>query len=108
MLASLRALRWLIAIAMLIGTPFAEGADADWQQRALHSLAVIRGTEKLPGLHHSVRVQRDRWGVAHIYAGDQHDLFFAQGFVTAQDRLFQMELWKRAGQGRLAEVLGPS
>ncbi|HSB74001.1 MAG TPA: penicillin acylase family protein, partial [Terriglobales bacterium] len=43
----------------------------------------------------------------HIYAQSQHDLFFAQGFVTAQDRLFQMELWKRVGQGRLAEVLGP-
>ena len=51
---------------------------------------------------------RDRWGVAHIYAQNQHDLFFAQGFVAAQDRLFQMELWKRSGQGRLAEVLGPS
>ena len=55
-----------------------------------------------------MRVQRDRWGVAHIYARDQHDLFFAQGFVSAQDRLFQMELWKRAGQGRLAEVIGPA
>lgn len=46
--------------------------------------------------------------MAHILAKNQHDLFFAQGFVVAQDRLFQMELWKRAGQGRLAEVLGPS
>ena len=46
--------------------------------------------------------------MAHIYAQNQHDLFFAQGFVAAQDRLFQMELWKRAGQGRLAEVLGDS
>ena len=55
-----------------------------------------------------VEVLRDRWGVAHIYAQNQHDLFFAQGFVAAQDRLFQMELWKRAGQGRLAEVLGPA
>ncbi|MGZ4839973.1 MAG: penicillin acylase family protein, partial [Terriglobales bacterium] len=43
-----------------------------------------------------------------MYAQNQHDLFFAQGFVAAQDRLFQMELWKRSGQGRLAEVLGPS
>ncbi len=51
---------------------------------------------------------RDRWGVPHIFAQNQHDLFFAQGYVTAQDRLFQMELWKRSGQGRLAEVVGPS
>jgi penicillin G amidase len=109
MTVAFRALHPLIAIATVVGgASFAEGAEHDWQQRALASLAVIRGTEKLPGLHHGVRVQRDRWGVAHIYARDQHDLFFAQGFVTAQDRLFQMELWKRAGQGRLAEILGPS
>jgi penicillin amidase len=60
------------------------------------------------GLSSPVRVLRDRWGVAHIYARNQHDLFFAQGFVAAQDRLFQMEVWKRAGQGRLSEILGPS
>jgi penicillin amidase len=46
--------------------------------------------------------------VAHIYAENQHDLFFAQGFVVSQDRLFQMELWKRSGQGRLADILGPA
>jgi penicillin amidase len=62
----------------------------------------------MPGLERPVNVLRDRWGVAHIYAQSQHDLFFAQGVVAAQDRLFQMEMWKRAGQGRLAEVLGPS
>src|SRR4029077_1778555 len=63
---------------------------------------------KVEGLQRPVNVLRDRWGLAHIYAGNQHDLFFAQGFVAAQDRLFQMELWKRSGQGRLAEILGPS
>jgi penicillin G amidase len=78
------------------------------ESRAKATLAQIRGTLSVPGLQQSVRVQRDRWGVAHIYAQNEHDLFFAQGFVVAQDRLFQMELWKRAGEGRLAEVLGPS
>ena len=62
----------------------------------------------MPGFEKAVNVVRDRWGVAHIYAESQHDLFFAQGFVVAQDRLFQMELWKRSGQGRLAEILGPA
>jgi penicillin amidase len=76
--------------------------------RAEAVLADIRGTVKARGLHQRVRVQRDRSGVPHIYASDAHDLFFAQGFVVAQDRLFQMELWKRAGQGRLAEILGPT
>jgi penicillin G amidase len=61
----------------------------------------------LPRLHHPVQVLRDRWGISHIYARDEHDLFFAQGALAAKDRLFQMELWKRAGQGRLAEILGP-
>ena len=69
---------------------------------------MVQGTLKVTGLERPVNVLRDRWGVAHIYAQNQHDLFFAQGYVAAQDRLFQMELWKRSGQGRLAEVLGPS
>ena len=80
-------------------------AGAPWRAEA--AVAAIRGTTRVPGLQKPVRVQRDRWGVPHIYARNSHDLFFAQGFVVAQDRLFQMELWKRSGQGRLAEVLGP-
>ena len=82
------------------GTTLATGADK--------ALAVVSGELHVPGLHQSVRVLRDQWGVAHIYAQNQHDLFFAQGVVAAQDRLFQMELWKRAGQGRLSEILGPT
>ena len=62
----------------------------------------------IPGLRQPVEVRRDRWGVPHIYAKNQHDLFFAQGFVAAQDRLFQMEMWRRLGEGRLAEVMGPA
>ena len=75
---------------------------------ARKSLATVSGHLSAPGLGKPVRVQRDRWGVAHIYAQNQHDLFFAQGFVAAQDRMFQMEMWQRAGQGRLSEILGPS
>jgi penicillin amidase len=77
-------------------------------ERAAHALAITNGTLHIAGLQQPVTVQRDRWGVAHIYAQNQHDLFFAQGVVASQDRLFQMELWKRSGQGRLAEILGPS
>jgi penicillin amidase len=83
-------------------------APSSLETRAKAALAVIRGTLNVHGLQESVRVQRDRWGIAHIYAQNEHDLFFAQGFVVAQDRLFQMELWKRSGQGRLSEILGPS
>jgi penicillin amidase len=89
-------------------TASAQSGPATLESRAKAALSVIHGTLNVPGLRQPVRVQRDRWGVAHIYAQNQHDLFFAQGFVVAQDRLFQMELWKRSGQGRLAEILGPS
>jgi penicillin amidase len=51
-------------------------------------------------------VLHDRFGVAHIFAADRHDLFYLQGYVTAQDRLWQMDLYRRAATGRLAEVLG--
>jgi penicillin G amidase len=88
---------------------FAQSAPApDLPADAHRALAVISGNLRAQGLQQPVDVLRDRWGVPHIYAQNQHDLFFAQGFVAAQDRLFQMELWKRAGQGRLAEILGPA
>ncbi|MFC2015575.1 penicillin acylase family protein [Chloroflexota bacterium] len=53
-----------------------------------------------------VEIIRDRWGVPHIYAGSEDDLFFAQGYVHAQDRFWQMELQRRAGSGRLSEIFG--
>ena len=80
----------------------------DLASAAHKALAATSGRLRMKGLEHPVNVLRDRWGVAHIYAENEHDLFFAQGVVAAQDRLFQMELWKRAGQGRLAEILGPA
>ena len=61
----------------------------------------------LPGLRDSVEVVRDRWGVPHIYATNIDDLFFAQGFVQAQDRLWQMEMYRRTYEGSLAEIMGP-
>ena len=87
---------------------YAAGEPSTFEVRAEGSVSTIQGSLKVAGLEHPVSVLRDRWGVAHIYAQNQHDLFFAQGFVASQDRLFQLELWKRSGQGRLAEVLGPS
>lgn len=80
----------------------------EFAAKARAALSQTNGKIQVAGLRERVEVLRDRWGVPHIYAHNQHDLFFAQGFVAAQDRLFQMELWKRAGQGRLAEILGSS
>jgi len=84
----------------------AQSSVGSLEIRAKAAVSPIQGKIKLSGLRRPVEVLRDRWGVAHIYAHNQDDLFFAQGFVAAQDRLFQMELWKRSGEGRLAEVLG--
>jgi penicillin amidase len=75
---------------------------------ARQSLARIDGDLIVPGLKQPVEVIRDPWGIPHIYARNTDDLFFAQGYVMAQDRLWQMEMWKRTRQGRLAEILGPA
>jgi penicillin amidase len=71
-----------------------------------HRLPQIDGTLSLPGLQAQVEIIRDRWGVPHIYAHSTHDLFFAQGFVHAQDRLFQMEIHRRLATGKLSELFG--
>ncbi|HEY8055364.1 MAG TPA: penicillin acylase family protein, partial [Terriglobales bacterium] len=54
------------------------------------------------GLEQPVTILRDHWGIAHIYAQNEHDLFFAQGYNVAHDRLFQLEMWRRQATGTLA------
>jgi penicillin amidase len=78
-----------------------------FEQLAKDSLAPLEGRVALPGLKQEVQVLRDEWGVPHIYASDVDDLFFAQGYIVAQDRLWQMEIWRRTAAGRLAELVGP-
>lgn len=70
------------------------------------TLPQTSGTILAAGLQHPVSVERDQWGVPHITASTLHDALFAQGYVTAQDRLFQMELNRCIAQGRLAETFG--
>jgi penicillin amidase len=72
------------------------------------SLPKTEGEIRLAGLGAPVEVLRDRHGVPHIYAASLEDAHFALGFVHAQDRLWQMEMNRRIGSGRLAEILGPS
>lgn len=74
---------------------------------ARRSLPQTSGRIFLTGLQQEVFIGRDRWGVPSISASTMHDLLFAQGYVTTQDRLFQMEMSRRITQGRLAEVFGP-
>jgi penicillin amidase len=65
-------------------------------------------TMHVAGLRQPAEILVDRWGVPHIYAASNEDAFFAQGFNAGRDRLFQIDLWRRRGLGRLAEVLGPA
>ena len=68
--------------------------------------ATLDGDYRLLGLDERGEIVRDRYGVPHIYAQTAHDLFFLQGYAIAQDRLFQLDLLRRTGRGRLSEVLG--
>src|SRR2546425_8393706 len=74
----------------------------------LIAAALHAETITAPGLHKPVEILRDRWGVPHIYAQTVDDLFFAQGYMTARDRLFQIDLWRRIGTGKLSEAIGPA
>ena len=72
---------------------------------SLNSFAQ-KNTLKVKGLQQKVEVLRDQWGVNHIYANNEHDLFFTQGYCAAKDRLFQFEIWRRQATGTTAEILG--
>lgn len=92
------ALRYLvICLFLLSGSLFG-------QSRSAPSKTVLAARK---GLQQPVEVIRDRWGVNHIYAKNEHDLFYAQGYLAAKDRLFQLEMWRRQATGTVAELLGP-
>ena len=70
------------------------------------SFPQTSGTLDVPGLNDRVDVYRDAAGIPHIYANTTHDLFFAQGYVHAQDRFYQMDFWRHQTAGRLSELYG--
>jgi len=95
-----------ILLALLL---VAIAAGVFWLRTAEKStLPQLDGELHLPGLSAPVTVLRDAHGVPHIDAANQDDLFFAQGYVTAQDRLWQMDAFRRNANGDLAQILGPS
>src|SRR5262245_18814910 len=108
---ALRRLGLLVScVGLVIWTTYGGAAQtppASLKELARQSLSKLDGDLSVPGLRGSVEVIRVKWGVPHIYAKDVDDLFFAQGYVIAQDRLWQMEMWRRQREGRLAEILGP-
>jgi penicillin amidase len=98
----LRALGWLVAVILLVVC----GATVWFYEMARGSLPQVDGQISVAGLAAQTTVIRDARGVPHIVAGNAEDLFFAQGYVTAQDRLWQMDFSRRLADGSAAEVLG--
>jgi penicillin amidase len=76
------------------------------QTRSPAATGSTSETIRVSGLKEPVEMLKDRWGISHIYAKNEADLFFAQGYNVARDRLFQLELWRRQATGTVAEVLG--
>lgn len=100
-------LRVLITIVLLavLGT----GGGLLWLRSAASAnLPALDGDVRITGISAPVTVRRDAHGVPHIDAATQEDLFVAQGYVTAEDRLWQMDTYRRNADGELAEILGPS
>ncbi|XVT56127.1 penicillin acylase family protein [Saccharomonospora azurea] len=92
----IRVIAAAVAISMLPAAPGLAAADDGRSRSRLH----------VDGLDSPVRIVVDKWDVPHIYAKNTADLFFAQGYNAARERLFQMDLWRRKGLGQLSEVFG--
>ncbi len=99
MRTALRVVYWIVAIIVVV-----TGAVVWWF--VYRPLPQTDGSVSLAGLQQEVTVERDRWGVPHIRAASVEDLAEAQGYVMAQDRLWQMDLLRRAARGQLSEILG--
>ena len=96
-----------VVFLLLLAVVLAGGAFL-WFQAAVHgAMPKLDGTVKVEGLRAPVTVVRDEHGVPSITAQSLDDLFFAQGYVTAQDRLWQMDMMRRFAAGELAAALGP-
>src|SRR5689334_595902 len=96
--------RFRLLVLLAAGAPLSASAQAP---SAVARPPAAAQTLRVSGLSEPVEVLRDRWGINHIYAKNEHDLFFAQGFQAAKDRLFQFEIWRRQATGTVAEILGP-
>ena len=94
----------LIALGVILVLVIVAAAGGYFVAR--QPLPETEGTLALPGLKDEVHIYRDEYGIPHIFANNQDDLYFAQGYVHAQDRFWQMEFWRHIGAGRLSEIAG--
>ncbi len=103
-----RILLWT-CVTLFVLLLFAPLAGVLWLQSATKTaLPQLDGDVHLAGLSAPVTIRRDAHGVPHISAATEDDLFIAQGYVTAQDRLWQMDASRRNSNGDLAEIMGPA
>ncbi|WP_171051895.1 penicillin acylase family protein [Alteribacter natronophilus] len=93
-----------VVLAVLVFLSIVAAGTAYWFVTKSHP--VLEGEKTLAGITDEVQVVRDGRGVARITSGNLEDLFYVQGYVTAQDRLFQMDMTRRLAEGRLSEVVG--
>jgi penicillin amidase len=95
-----RILIWTLTLVLIAA------ASVAWRF-VYRPLPQLDGSISLPGLQKEVTVERDNWGVPHIRASSLADAVEAQGYVMAQDRLWQLDLMRRASRGQLSEIVGP-
>lgn len=96
----------LFKIAVISALFFLSGCLVFFFVHFYRSIPKIKGTVSLTGLEADVKIIKDSWGVPHIFAQNEKDIFFACGYVHAQERMWQMELTRRAGLGKLSEIFG--
>src|SRR5947207_8396240 len=96
---------WIVVIALVVVATAGGSLIAVLTARGL---PTTHGTLAIAGLDDAVRVTRDANGIAWIEADSAHDLFLAQGYVHAQERMWQMEVWRHISSGRLSELFGSS
>ncbi|MHB9116070.1 MAG: penicillin acylase family protein, partial [Thermoleophilia bacterium] len=99
-----RIVMWVVVVVVVITALVA--AFAVFTVR--RGFPETEGSLRVPGLQAEVQVLRDDLGIPQIYAANQHDLYMAQGYVHAQDRFWQMDVWRHIGAGRLSEMFGES
>jgi len=100
-----RLLRTLVILGSIVAV-CAAVLGAAWLVLTRRPAPDTSGRDIVSGIDASVEIVRDGSGVPHIYASSDRDLWFAQGYVHAQDRFWQMEFWRRIGAGRLSELFG--
>jgi penicillin amidase len=101
-------LKWVLVVGLVLALAAVIGVGGLLTSITASGQPPLTGTVQVPGVTASTEISRDASGVTHITASNAHDLFFAQGWVHASERLWQMEIYRRIGAGRLSELFGES